>query len=458
LHHCEFLAHFFLNIEAEEPVAKQGKEKISFLLQRVAFKQWICCQLGAREHYAVARALQQGGRLATLYTDFWAGSVERKLGNGFGLDVAGAAASRFHPQLADAAVTSWNVRALLWEMQLRAQAKSGKRNGGSGSQYAGFIEVGRRFAIRVREALRRRPGLGQDTVIFAYDTGALETMTWCRERGIKCILNQMDPNRVEVELVREEEKRWPGWTRGTTEVPEAYFSRREQEWAMADRVVVNSAFCKQALVRQGVAAEKVFIVPLCYEADQAPTPRSELRTLNSSPSTPPLRVLFLGQVILRKGIQYLMEAARKLVNENIHFDVVGPIGISDDARASAPRNLTFHGRTSRAEATQWYARADVFVLPTLSDGFAITQLEAMAHGLQVVTTPCCGDVVSDGVDGFIVPPRNADALAKMFQRYLREPGLLRYQSQAALEKAKRYSLATLAENLARLEDALRGRI
>ena len=129
-------------------------------------------------------------------------------------------------------------------------------------------------------------------------------------------------------------------------------------------------------------------------------------------------MLWLGQVNVRKGIHYLMEAARKLEKENIHFDVVGPIGILSDAVASAPRNVTFHGPVGRDQTANWYRKADLFVLPTLSDGFAITQLEAMAHGLPVITTPCCGEVVSDGVDGFIVAPRDAEALAKTFLRYL----------------------------------------
>jgi len=168
----------------------------------------------------------------------------------------------------------------------------------------------------------------------------------------------------------------------------------------------------------------------------------------------PLRVLFLGQVILRKGIQYLLAAARKLERENIHFDVVGPIGISREAMATAPGNVTFHGRTGRDQTADWYRRSHLFVLPTLSDGFAITQLEAMAHGLPVITTPCCGEVVSDGVDGFIIPARDVGALVRTFQRYLAQPDLLPAQSAAARVKAGQFTLGRLAENLRRVEEGL----
>jgi glycosyltransferase involved in cell wall biosynthesis len=261
----------------------------------------------------------------------------------------------------------------------------------------------------------------------------------------------MDPNRVEVELVRTEEKNWPGWAAQSLQVPEEYFARREEEWRLADRVVVNSEFSRQALLQQGVPPEKLAVIPLCYEP--------EFRIQNSEfrihKSNQPLRVLFLGQVILRKGIQYLLAAARQLEREPIHFDVVGPVGISREAVSSAPGNVTFHGRTGRDEAAAWYRQSHVFVLPTLSDGFAITQLEAMAHGLPVVATPNCGEVVNDGADGFIVPARNADALADVFRRYLAQPELLPAQSAAASVKAGQFTLERLAKNLAQLEANLK---
>ncbi len=319
--------------------------------------------------------------------------------------------------------------------------------------YDGYIEVGRQFALRVREKLKQRPDLGLDSILFAYDTGALEAMEWCREKGVRCILNQMDPNRVEVELVRGEEKRWPGWVTKTINVPEAYFRRREQEWALADRVVVNSEFCGQTLVQQGVPAEKLVVVPLCYETSQSEEKTGNLLAPTRKGSDT-LRVLFLGQVILRKGIQYLLTTAKLLERENIHFDVVGPIGISREAVGAAPGNVTFHGRTGRGEAAAWYQRSHVFVLPTLSDGFAITQLEAMAYGLPVIATPCSGKVVHDGEDGFIVPPRDPEALAGLLQRYLSTPDLLPKQSRAAREKSKQFSLGKLTENLLNLEKDL----
>ena len=219
--------------------------------------------------------------------------------------------------------------------------------------------------------------------------------------------------------------------------------------------MVNSGFCRDALIKQGVNPTKLVVLPLCYEPKVKDLkPEFERRNSEDRKSGETLRVLFLGQVIMRKGIQYLLEAAQKMEKENVHFDVVGPIGISAEAVAAAPRNVTLHGRATRDQAAIWYRQADVFVLPTLSDGFAITQLEAMSHGLPVITTPCCGEVVSDGVDGLVVPPRDPDALVKAFQRYLSEPELLHAQRKAALSKAGQFTLEHLVENLGHLEAAL----
>lgn len=407
--------------------------------------QWICAQIGAREHFAVPRALHSDGRLQALYTDVWANEIMRQWAKDRLPDSLRALAWRWHAELASAQVTSWNARSLAWTAHSRWLAR--QRADG---RFFGYLDFGQRFASAVRDALRQQPGLKPDTIYFGYDTGALETLEWLRERGIASVVDQMDPNRVETELVREEETRWPGWQLRTTDIPEEYFCRREREWELADRIVVNSEFSRRALLAQGVPAAKLVVIPLSYEAPTAnPLPRIRAHRQ-------PLRVLWLGQVILRKGIQYLIEAARLLRQENIQFDIVGPIGISAAAMATAPANVTFHGRTGRDQIGRWYSQADVFVLPTVSDGFALTQLEAMAHGVPVIATPNCGDVVTHETDGLLVPIREAKMLAQALQRYAQDAHLLRAHKEAAPRKARQFTLAHLTKQLFQLQTDLLG--
>lgn len=485
--------------------------------------RWITSQIGAREHYAIPRVLYRAGKLERLYTDFWASTPWRLLGK---LAGKSSLATRYHSDLAGASVTAFNLQALKFERREYA------------NPYEGFLQIGEAFGRRVVRDLTSRverressaknladskalvprltpqpPGcsgalratigslprhfraawfsslvgpstaaldtrhstLDPNTIFFGYDTGFLEPAQWIKARGGRAIVCQMDPARYEVELVKEEEKRWPGWASHSVEVPEVYYARREEEWAVADLVMVNSEWTKQALLKQGVSESKLVVVPLAYEAPGAPAVESRASRVESSfldnpshrtalLSTPrpsslvprrTLRVLFLGQVILRKGIQYLIEAARMLEKESIRFDVVGPIGISEDALKSAPSNMTFHGPVSRDRTEKFYREADLFVLPTLSDGFALTQLEAMAHDLPVIATPNCGEVVSDGVDGLIVPACDPNALAEAFQLLIQDPEKLQAMSQATQAKLEQFSLARLGRELVELEKKLK---
>jgi glycosyltransferase involved in cell wall biosynthesis len=437
---------------------------------------WITSQIGAREHYAVPRVLHRVGKLERLYTDFWASAPWRLIGK---LTGKGSLASRCHADLIGAPVTGFNFHALKASRQRFA------------NPYDGFTRVGEAFGRDVVKALDSRPStLDSGFVFFGYDTGFLEPARWVKARGGKTIVCQMDPARYEVDLVKEEEKRWPGWAKRSVEIPEAYYRRREEEWAVADLVMVNSEWTKAALIRQGVSDDKIVVVPLAYEVGEsgrnlkAETGNLKGKNYNSefriagpavasqplrhdsginsgfrshvsgfSPKRP-LRVLFLGQVILRKGIQYLIEAAMLLKNEAIHFDIVGSIGISDQAVSSAPSNMTFHGPVSRDRTDEFYHSVDLFVLPTLSDGFALTQLEAMAHGLPVIATPNCGEVVTDGVDGLIVPASDSNALAEALQLLIQDPERLRSMSAATGAKVEQFSLGRLGENLEEVERRL----
>jgi glycosyltransferase involved in cell wall biosynthesis len=89
----------------------------------------------------------------------------------------------------------------------------------------------------------------------------------------------------------------------------------------------------------------------------------------------------------------------------------------------------------------------VFVLPTLSDGFAITQLEAMAHGLPVIATPNCGNVVTDGQDGLIVPARHPQAIAEAITCLDRDRERLNQMSVRAAAKVDRFRLNDYADRI-----------
>jgi glycosyltransferase involved in cell wall biosynthesis len=252
-----------------------------------------------------------------------------------------------------------------------------------------------------------------------------------KKLGVPVVVDQIDPARVEEQMVQEEVRRWPGWEEYPGRIPDMYFSRLAEEWNQADLVLVNSNWSRRALAQQGVEEKKIIVVPLCYEKGAHP-PSERPPTEDGKPLT----VLWLGQMILRKGIPYFFEAAAKLLKANVQFVAAGRIGISEKGMQAAPANISFVGRATREQTAKYYSEADLFVLPTISDGFALTQLEAMAFGLPVIATPNCGDVVTHGVDGLIVPPRDSDALANAIASLESDRGRLRKMSAKARETVK----------------------
>jgi glycosyltransferase involved in cell wall biosynthesis len=136
-----------------------------------------------------------------------------------------------------------------------------------------------------------------------------------------------------------------------------------------------------------------------------------------------------------------------LKSEPVEITVAGPIQINQAVVDAAPKNMRWLGAIPRSQTKEIYQSHDVFVLPTLSDGFAITQIEAMAYGLPVVATPNCGLVVKEGSTGHIVPPRNAEALADAIADFIRHPSLVAQMSAQCLEAVKDYSVETYGRAL-----------
>jgi glycosyltransferase involved in cell wall biosynthesis len=401
---------------------------------------WIVTLVGSREHYAVPRAFLRRGRLLRLYTDAWCGF-------GRGLLRRGPAswramAGRYHPEIPPQRVTAFTPKALMDRV-------GQPRNRSVEAEHLEYLRIGKQFCEAVNRDLARRKFSADELRFYGYDTACLETMQMLRERGVFCVVDQIDPGRVEEEMVLEEVQRWPGWEKVEGRKPEVYWKRLHEEWKLADAVVVNSQWSKDALVKQGVAAEKVVVIPLAYE--------DSTNAALERKSGGPLHVLWLGSVILRKGIQYLVEAAKLLLGSDVLITVAGPIAISQEAVKSAPANMKFIGRVTRDEAAGMYREADLFVLPTISDGFAITQLEAMSHGLPVIATPNCGRVVTDELDGRIVPTRDAKALAEAILWFANDRRKLRAASEAAKAKSREFSVHHLSGWLEQLDVLAEGR-
>jgi glycosyltransferase involved in cell wall biosynthesis len=417
--------------------------------------RWIVTQIGSREHYSVPRAFHLRGHLDHFYTDVWlrrsADWLKKRSGK------VAALANRFHPGLPPEKVTAFNFatfRRLLNE-RLHGREQS------MAERYNQFDAIGREFAENVNLDLDRRGFAPAGAAGFLFSTGALETAQYLRKHKVPVVVDQLDPARLDETMVRAEMEKWPGWQELPGEVPESYYQRLAEEWRLADVILVNSNWSKKNLLQEGMDARKIIVVPLCYEPELGPTASKavEIESKQTSPVSTssglssirdkdyPLTVLWIGQIILRKGIQYLFESARELQSTNIRFIVAGRIGISQLGLDAAPKNVSILGTIPRAQVIDLFRRADVFVLPTVSEGFALTQLEAMSFGLPIITTPNCGEVVTPGIDGIIIPAGDSHSLTEAILSLDRDRELLRTMSDKARAKPleRRFTLEGYAD-------------
>ena len=382
--------------------------------------KWICCQLGAREHYAVPRALQLNGSLTEFITDIWT----RRLWG------------RFHPGLARAPVKASNIAALTFE--LKAQAM----------QANGWQLITRRndwFQQRAVDQLRKQPVNGARTV-FAYSYAAERIFEFARKRGWRTVLGQIDLGPADERIVAQlhEKAQQNHWQ----PAPARYWSSWRNECELADNIVVNSVWSRESLVSEGVPAEKIRVVPVAYEAPADSTSfQRNYPTVFTSQR--PMRVLFLGQIGLRKGAGELLEAVKLLERENVEFWFVGPIQIKIPPELRHHARVKWFGVVPRTGVDKYYKDADVFIFPTLSDGFGLTQLEAHAWKLPIVASRYCGEVVSDGMNGVILEEVSGRAIADVLLKFLRSPEILN-QMSAHSRVDDRFSLRTLGSALSSL--------
>lgn len=404
-------------------------------------RRWIAAQIGAREHYAVPRALHRRNRLERLYTDVWCSRGRTLLRKG--PSPLPSLANRYHSALPSEKVTAYPFWALRQRLLWWGQASTSGE-----ARFEHHRRVGASFGERVRRHLEQSALTPAESVFFGYDTGSREVLEHLAGTNCFTIVDQIDPGPVHKDIVQAEMERWPGWAAEEIVRYAPYEDRRRAEWELASTVVVNSEWSKEALIEQDVSPEKIHVVPLAYES------RTEPVVPDPVPNDRPLRVLWLGTVSVSKGIQYLVEAARRLAGHPITISVVGPLRIQDEAVRSAPSSVEFKGRVPRDKTSEYYQWADVFVLPTVSDGFALTQLEAMAHGLPVIATPNCGRVVNDGEDGFLVPARDAEALAGAIVTLSDDRDRVQNMARRALSTAQEYTINRVADELTSIVEKL----
>ncbi|MCZ6674486.1 MAG: glycosyltransferase family 4 protein [Verrucomicrobia bacterium] len=348
---------------------------------------------------------------------------------------------RWHPDLASASVIHLGVNRLLFEVLSKVQRSKDweiilKRN---------YWYQDKILARAKNSLIRKKPG-----IFFSYSYSALNLLTWLRNRGWRIVIGQMDPGKFEEDIVAKEESTFPDFNSFQKRAPSNYWASWKQEMDLAELIMVNSDWSKEALLEQGLPEAKIKVVPLAYGD------RVEKQMPDSSPARfskeRPLKVLFLGQINLRKGVHYLLNAMEFLKDLPVIVDFVGPIFV-DIPQRYTPLSVTFHGPVSRASAEKFYANADIFILPTLSDGFAITQLEALGKGLPLIVSRNCAQLVKHGYNGYLLDTVNQESISKALTYCIENPKEIELWAQNS-KVPDTCSMASVGQHLSEIDTFL----
>jgi glycosyltransferase involved in cell wall biosynthesis len=274
-------------------------------------------------------------------------------------------------------------------------------------------------------------------VYHGWNGACLAAMRRAKQLGAKTVVERASSHPATARrLLSEEYARWNVPLR----LPMWDYGRLLQEIDEADYILIPSAFVRDSMSAEGVPASRLWEIPFGADLSRF-TPRAE-------PHSHPFRAIYAGQVSIRKGVPYLLEAWKRLAMPQAELWIVGHM--TPDFQAISHLwdglpNVKYWGHSQNLP--ELFQQSDVFVFPTIEEGSALITYEALACGLPMVTTPNAGSVARDGVEGFIVPIRDVEALCQRIEQLACDSELRRALSRAARQRAEQFSWAQYQKRL-----------
>lgn len=224
-----------------------------------------------------------------------------------------------------------------------------------------------------------------------------------------------------------------------------------QEVTLCDHLLVASGWIKRSFEQRGFPSERIHVIP--YASDPThfyPPDDAERAALRGSDRR--FRVLCVAQLVVRKGVHHLLEAWRQLGWPASDAELVIVGRLSEEMAGVMKRYeglYTYITAVPHEQLRREYGRADVFVLPSIEDGFGLVGVEAMGCGVPLLTTANAGvaDVVKDGVTGFVVPAGSPEPLAERLGELYRDRDRARAMGTAAAEASRGQGGVTWAQHV-----------
>ena len=240
-------------------------------------------------------------------------------------------------------------------------------------------------------------------------------------------------------------------------INENLIKKELEEYKTANYITVPSLFAKQSFLDQQFSINKIIQVPLGVNLN-------DFYRFKKKSQTRSLKIIYVGQLSVRKGIIYLLEAFNELSyskkNYSIELLCVGDI---DHEITNIVKNfkknpkITFLGAQKQKNLIKYYNSSDIFILPSIEEGLAMVQLQALACGVPVISTKNSGaeDIIKEQVNGMTIEPFSVNDIKKKIIYFTDNKNLLEKYSDKALESSKNFSWEIYSKKLIKIyEDIL----
>jgi glycosyltransferase involved in cell wall biosynthesis len=312
-----------------------------------------------------------------------------------------------------------------------------KHETGAFSVDAVLRELDRRVAGRVRK-------IDNVDSVYAYEDGALATFRAARERDFKRVYDlPIAYWKRSQQLLRDEADRYPDWepTLGATRDSDEKLSGKTEELELAQLVVCPSNFVLESLPKDARASKECIV---------APFGSPDVDLANAAPQkSSRLRLLFAGAMTQRKGLADVFAAMKLLNSKEIELLVMGSLLRPLSWYRERFPTFVYEPPRPHGEVLRLMQSCDVLVLPSIVEGRALVQQEAMACGLPVIATKNAGadDAIIDGESGFLVPVRSPEAIAEKINWFAANRSLLPGMGIAARKRAAQFTWRVYGETI-----------
>ena len=272
--------------------------------------------------------------------------------------------------------------------------------------------------------------VGPPDALIAISGSSLKTGRQIQSEGSVFICDRGSSHqRYQEQIVSAEYARW-GVRRPVTDLRDTL--REERIYETADAITVPSSFAARSFKELGVPAEKIHVIPYGV--------RLERFTKTGEPPAGRFEVLFAGSVGLRKGVPYLLQAFANLRHPAKRLRLAGSLNpdIKTVLGSLPQEHVELLGPVSQERLAELMSTSHVMVLPSIEEGLALVQGQALACGCPVLCSTNTGgeDLFTDGIEGFIVPVQDVAALTARMQQLADDPDLHERMSAAALLRVR----------------------